>query len=182
MIQRGAPITRVEVPLVTLFLLLAALASPARAGYYELGTPITRFAELGEAVRRESIPLLLVVTDPDCGYCKRQRAEVMEPLGRAGWFDKRAFVREYDWHQPHKVEDFDGIPARGPIFIGRFHLFATPTILFLGPDGEALVPPIVGYDGRETFLALLERSLAASGLVLSKAAAEAADPPPKATP
>lgn len=138
---------------------------------------ITQFADLAEAVRRESIPLLLVITYCECGYCKRQRAGVMEPLGRAGWFGKRAFVREYDWKQPHKVEDFDGTLARGPIFIDRYRIFATPTLLFLGPDGQSLVSPRVGYNSREEYIALLKRNLAASGAALKKALEVAAQAP-----
>jgi len=54
-----------------------------------------------------------------------------------------------------KITDFDGDRLRARLFLSRYEIFATPTLLFLGPDGRPLAEPIVGYNDPSSYRALL---------------------------
>ena len=73
-----------------------------------------------------------------------------------------AVVREVDINTGGKMTDFDGERTRSRQFKDRYQIFATPTLLILDTDGNLMASPIVGYNSKEQYQALLESHLNSS--------------------
>lgn len=114
------------------------------------------------------LPVLIVVTSEDCGYCERLKQEVLRPMQRDGEPQIRAIVREMDIWTGGKVVDFDGEKVRARIFLSRYQIFATPTLLFLDHNGRPLHDPLVGFNGIELYWPLLESALNESTAALEQ--------------
>ena len=70
-----------------------------------------------------------------------------------------AVVREIDINTGGKMTDFNGERIRSRQFKDRYQIFATPTLLILDMHGKQLANPIVGYDSKEQYQALLKSRL-----------------------
>ena len=58
------------------------------------------------------------------------------------------------------------------MFISRYRIYATPTLLFLDPSGRRIADSLVGYNGADAYRALVTERLVEAELML-----EAADGP-----
>jgi hypothetical protein len=83
------------------------------------------------------------------------------------WRDT-ALVREIDLDTGGKITDFDGEKVRARIFLSRYKVFATPTVLFLDAHGERLHEPLVGFNGVDKYQPLLRQALRKSLLALQQ--------------
>jgi thioredoxin-related protein len=131
---------------------------------------------VAQLAQRRGLPVVILVSEPDCGYCIRLKTDVLRPMQRQGRLQERAIVRELRMRTRGKLTDFDGERVRGPVFLGRYQVFAAPTLLFLDPRGGILRDPIVGYNGKERFQPLLEEALTQSRAALSLTAVAQAMP------
>ncbi len=130
--------------------------------------PTQDWAQVGIAADAEQLPVLLLVSDQDCGYCELLKREVLRPMHRGGELEDRVIVREMDLHSGGKIVDFDGEKVRARIFLSRHKIFAAPTVLFLGHDGRPLHDPLVGFNGAERYRPLLEQAIHESRVALEQ--------------
>lgn len=150
-----------------IFVALFALANTLFAGESVILDQNTRdWSQVNK--QAASTPLILLVTSEDCGYCKMLKREVLRPMHGRGELESRALVREMDLDTPGKIIDFDGERVRAGIFLGRYKVFATPTVLFLDRDGNPLHEPLVGFNGSENYRPLLEAALSESQVALEQ--------------
>ena len=154
---------------------LSLVLSPAVGDSLLLDTNHRDWAQLGELSRSRHIPVVILVTDEDCGYCERLKEEVLLPMAREGRLEGRALVRELSMRTGGKLLDFDGERIRARIFLGRYNIFASPTLLFLDAAGHALHKPLIGYNGRDEYSSLLLEALdkSLSGMAPSDVAGNA---------
>jgi thioredoxin-related protein len=132
-----------------------------------IGISTTDWSEVSALADRSHRPLLLVVTAPDCGYCQRLKNEVLSSLDSHRDLAKRVIIREMDLHSSGKVVDFNGELVRARMFLSRYGVFATPTVLFLDSAGQSLREPLVGYNGTELYLPELYEAVEESARALS---------------
>jgi thioredoxin-related protein len=121
------------------------------------------------------IPILVVFSADYCPYCERLKREVLQPLMQQGKLDGKVRLTEINIDDGGKVTDFDGEPVRRRIFVSRYHVFATPTVVLVDFQGNPLTAPIVGFDDPESYseklkqllnwskVSLLERSESVAG-------------------
>ena len=112
-------------------------------------------AEAAEA-RRFGTPILILFSDEDCGYCERLKKDVLEPLVRGKELRSFARIRELDIDRGGKIRDFDGEKIRTRIFVNRYDIYATPTLMLVDNRGNPLGTPIVGFNSREDYIPYLE--------------------------
>jgi len=112
-------------------------------------------AEAAEA-RKFGAPIMVLFTDEDCGYCERLKKEVLEPLVRRGELSSFARILELDIDRGGKIRDFDGEKIRTKIFVKRYGIYATPTLMLVDYQGEPLGTPVVGFNGGEGYISHLE--------------------------
>lgn len=106
--------------------------------------------------RRFGTPIMVLFSGDDCGYCDRLKKEVLEPLMRRGELRGFARIRELDIDRGGKIKDFDGEKIRTKIFVKRYGIYATPTLMLVDYRGEVLGTPIVGFNTSEDYVPYLE--------------------------
>ena len=111
------------------------------------------------AARKAGLPLLILFGSEHCGYCERLKSEVLEPLAQNGDIKNFVWIRELDIKRGGKIRDFDGERIRTKIFVDRYGVYATPTLVLVDNQGKPLGTPLVGYDNAEDYRSYLENFL-----------------------
>ena len=127
-----------------IFSLLAQTGPVAAENYLD-------WAKVGAEARERGLPVALLITGPDCGYCERLRQEFLEAPATRGTLEQGAVTQEMSREEVGKVTDFDGERIRTRLFLARYGIFATPTLLLLSPEGEMLAPALVGFNGAQKY-------------------------------
>ncbi|WP_394780159.1 thioredoxin fold domain-containing protein [Undibacterium sp.] len=129
----------------TEWLLLAALClmwvMPAMSAMAK-ETPLPAATDLRQeamAAAKQGMPLILIVSLPDCPYCEQVRRQQLVPLSKQG-----AIVRQVYIDSETIISGFDGKPVSQRQLAAAYAVKAAPTVLFLDAQGNALAPPIVG--------------------------------------
>lgn len=104
-------------------------------------------------------PIMVVFSSDRCNYCDQLNQQVLNPLLKTGDLANRVHLREFKIDRSGKVVDFDGEPVRSHIFVSRYHIYATPTVLLVDPDGDILGEPIVGFNNATTYKILLDKTI-----------------------
>ncbi|MCB1759496.1 MAG: thioredoxin fold domain-containing protein [Gammaproteobacteria bacterium] len=120
------------------------------------------------SARGAGIPIMVIFTAKSCGYCTQLRDQVLQPLLRQGALKNRVLIREFDIDSGGKITDFDGERIRSRIFVKRYDIYATPTVVLVDHLGRALTDPIVGFNGPEAYTEFLDHAI--SSAVMSLAA------------
>jgi thioredoxin-related protein len=120
----------------------------------------------------ENLPVLMLVSGEYCNYCEQLKNKVIKPLRQQARLKDSALVREIDLQTGGKLIDFDGEKVRARLFLSRYEVFATPTVLFLDHHGKPLREPLIGFNDAEQYQALLEQALRESHLALGHADAK----------
>jgi thioredoxin-related protein len=120
--------------------------------------------------RESQVPILVLFTAVECGYCEKLKHEVLEPMFLDDHENRLAVVREVDINTGGKMTDFNGEPIRSRQFKDRYEVFATPTLMILDAKGSPLTSPIIGYNSVEQYQTLLESALEKSRMKLQNAA------------
>ena len=111
------------------------------------------------AACRAGLPILILFGSENCGYCERLKSEVFEPLAQNGAIKSLGWIRELDIKRGGKIRDFDGEKIRTKIFVDRYGVFATPTLILVDNQGKPLGAPLVGYNNAEDYRSYLENFL-----------------------
>jgi len=117
------------------------------------------WAEVGSEARERAQPVAMLVTGPDCGYCVRLHQEFLDAPATRGTLERATVLHEISRDEGGKVIDFDGERVRSRLFLARYEIFATPTLLLLSPEGELLASPIVGFNGPQAYGDLVAKRL-----------------------
>ncbi|MCG8428119.1 MAG: thioredoxin fold domain-containing protein [Chromatiales bacterium] len=115
------------------------------------------------------VPILMVFSADDCDYCERLKNDVLKPGIESNQFDRQVLIREVDINAGGKIIDFDGVKVRTGIFVDRYNIYATPTIVIVDYNGTPLASPIVGYNNEDSFRQLLSERIEYAILALDMA-------------
>ncbi len=117
------------------------------------------WSQVSQLSRDAKIPIMMIFTAADCGYCMKLKQEVVLPMLGRGDFRERALVREFDIDAGGKITDFDGERVRRRIFVNRYEVFATPTVVIVDEQGEGLIAPLVGFNQADSYVPRLHKNL-----------------------
>lgn len=145
--------------------LVLAAASPFAAHAQEtaLPCPASLPAEAQAAARRGE-PLVLLVSLPGCPYCEAMRRSHLTPLSR----DLEGGVMQIDLGSSRSLTDFDGATRTHDAVARARHASFTPTVLFLGPQGDELAEQLVGAGVPDFYGAYFEQRLASARQALPR--------------
>ncbi len=113
----------------------------------------------GGISEERGIPILLVFTREDCGYCELLKRAVIRPMIISGEYDERVLIREVIVDDPNDIKDFGGRTVSPFAVADRYNGLLTPTVLVVGPDGQALAERLIGISNEEMYLWYLDRAL-----------------------
>ncbi|MET0101315.1 MAG: thioredoxin fold domain-containing protein [Sedimenticola sp.] len=130
----------------------------------QAGSPLDNYTTddwsvTSEEARKGNLPIMIVFSADDCSYCEHLKEEILNPGVLSGTLDKKVLVREFNIDVGGKITDFDGERIRARMFVNRYKVFATPTVVFVDADGETITPPIVGYNNPDDYRERLHKAL-----------------------
>ncbi len=105
--------------------------------------------------RNNGKPFVLFLTAKNCPYCERLRKEYFQFSTE----DERFILREIEIGVYHKTLGFDGEESTHQKLADRYNLSLTPTVAFVGPDGETLAKPIIGILTMDFYHYYFEKAL-----------------------
>jgi len=123
---------------LTIWLCLAGLAQAADLPH------ASDLKGLGEKARKEARPIVVVIVREDCPFCRLLEEEVIWPMIRSGDYLSHISLGLIDLDDDELLRDFDGKMKSTTTFADQYGVWLTPTVLFLGPEGEQLEKPLVG--------------------------------------
>lgn len=140
----------------------AAAAGPSSS--HAAAAPVPPAADLRRDSRdaaRAGEPLVLFFSLPDCAYCHTVRHNYLTPLLRSQAAPQGGYViREIEVGGSRAAFGQDGAATTHAALAKRYGVRFAPTVLFVGPAGEALAPPLLGGDTAGMYGAYLDDRLA----------------------
>jgi thioredoxin-related protein len=124
--------------------------------------PAKDLAADAQAARRGAMPIVLFFSADSCPYCAEVAGLHLEPLHARGVYAGRALFRIADVERHTPVRGFDGRRLTQAELAGRYRVSFTPYITFLDPDGNELVPPLIGYSSPDFYSGYLESAIEAA--------------------
>ena len=138
--------------------LLCVTAAAALAETVEVPIAVDLEAD-GVTARQQAIPVLLLFTREDCGYCELIKRSVIRPMIISGEYKDRVLIREVVVDDAGDLTDFAGRKVSPFAVADRYDALLTPTVLLVGPDGRVLVDRMIGISNEEMYLWYLDRAL-----------------------
>jgi thioredoxin-related protein len=126
-----------------IFLLLSSSLVSAES---ELLLQASDLRELGGQAETRQIPILLMVSQDHCGFCKQMKQEVLNPMLLSGDETDRVLMRELLIDAGATVVNFQGQHEASKTFSSRYKVRVTPTLLFLDNKGEEVAERILGIN------------------------------------
>lgn len=143
-----------------LVLLLAGI-SPVTSALSAAEVPAaTNLAADAHVARDRGVPILLVITRADCGYCELLKSAVVLPMIISGEYEDRAIIREINIDTGPQVVNFEGRTVSPFSIANGYDALLTPTVLIVGPDGTELAQRLIGINNVDMYLWYLDRALA----------------------
>lgn len=124
--------------------------------------PLTEAADLAAdaaTARKERKIILLLVSQHNCPYCAAVKKQVLLPMNSSGEYDDRLIIRELFIDLGKSVRSFQGEMQKSRDFAHGYDVTLTPTLLFLGPNGEELANRRIGVGNMEYYHYLLDRGI-----------------------
>jgi hypothetical protein len=87
------------------------------------------------------------------------KKEVLLPMNSIGEYDDRLIIRELFIDQGTRVRSFQGAMQNSRDFAYGYNVSLTPTLLFLGPDGEELAGRRTGVGNLEYYHYLVDKGI-----------------------
>ena len=137
---------------------LSVAASLAQAKDTALPVPAS-LPQAAQAAQAKGQPLVLLISLPGCVYCELVRRSYLMPLlpesGLQAW--------QLDiTNRSASLMGFDGKPTTATAQAKAWKATFTPTVLFLGNQGQELAERLVGIAVPDFYGAYLEQRLAAA--------------------
>jgi thioredoxin-related protein len=125
-------------------------------------TPIIEATDLAAdaaIARKEEKIILLLISQHNCPYCAVIKKQVLLPMNSSGEYDDKLIIRELFIDLGTSVRSFQGETRKSRDFAYGYDVTLTPTLLFLGPNGEELTDRRVGVGNMEYYHYLLDRGI-----------------------
>jgi pimeloyl-ACP methyl ester carboxylesterase len=133
---------------------------------------VTSLQEDAKEVQDTGRPIVILVTQSDCAYCRELRGKVLNPMIRTGELGQRVILRELSLDTGFRFKDFQGNTVAGQQFGARYDSYVTPTLLFLDANGHSLTDPIVGTGNIEFYGFYLDKKIEEATAALSVASSD----------
>jgi thioredoxin-related protein len=129
----------------------------------EVYVPLAKdFEAEAKLARAKGLPILLMVGSETCTYCEFIDKHFLKPMIISGHYKDRVLIRKLYMDSLDNIRDFAGKPVGAEDFAARFRVKLTPTVLYLGPDGEELAPRMIGISSPDYYGAYLDEHIDAA--------------------
>ncbi len=149
-----------KISTVMLLLMLAGQYAPAVSA--DDIPAVDNLARAAQLSRQQGIPTVVFVSREACPYCRTLRDELLLPMQRGDKFENRAMLVEVSLDRVEPLTGFDDQPMTAQAFGDLYQAQITPTLLFLGPQGQEISKRIVGISNLELYGFYLQESIDAA--------------------
>jgi len=122
-----------------------------------------------QRARAQCLPIVLFFHSTTCPYCREVEDLYLARLQRENQTKPQFLLRTVEIGQTQPLVIFDGTKTNPRAFAKQQGVTLVPHLRFLGPDGEALAPDLVGLTPRDFYGAYLEGSINDAGEKLRRA-------------
>lgn len=128
-------------------LLLLIFSLPASAVEVRETTDLQALSKLS---MKKRVPVILYFSAHDCPYCMMLEEEILKPMLISGDYGKKVIIRKI-MIDGNDVVDFNGKNVSVEKISSRYNVFVTPTMVFIGPNGQELAKRMIGINTVEMF-------------------------------
>ncbi len=112
-----------------------------------------------QRARVTRLPIVLFFHSTTCPFCRELEELHLKPLQADNEKAPRFLLRTVEVSQTRPLVTFDGSKTDFRTYARQQGVTLVPHLRFLGPDGEALTPDLVGLTTRDFYGAYLEDSI-----------------------
>ena len=105
----------------------------------------------GKVADHHRLPILLVFTAIDCGYCEMLEEEFLEPMLLGGDYQDRVIMRKVVLDNGSRLTDFSGQRRDATALSDDYRVFVTPTLLFVDSAGTERAGRMLGINTPELY-------------------------------
>lgn len=109
--------------------------------------------------RDHRVPVVVLVDQADCPYCRRVEGEYFAAILAGGEFSGKALFGKISLDAGESINTADGSRVSTRDFLLGYRTGLTPTVLFLDADGKELVEKMVGLGTPDYYGYYLEQSI-----------------------
>lgn len=128
---------------------------------------IEDWQQLSSKSRANNLPIIVMIDQEDCPFCRRVEGEFFAAIFASGEFDDQALFGKMSINAGDSVIDQDGRTVLVESFLADLNTNFTPTILFLDADKTELTKKMVGLSTPDFYGFYLERAIKKSIKALS---------------
>ena len=122
-------------------------------------SPAANLVADAQTAASKGIPILLVVSRDDCGFCRQLKREILIPMRRSGDYEEKLIMRELNVDWQAGVTDFEGVRRSALSLAELFDATLTPTVLLLGPGGREMAERLIGINTVEMYGYYLDQAI-----------------------
>jgi len=151
-------------PRTLLTLLTLTIVSSINTAAYSNNTTqkiivTSNLTQEGQESAQTKRPILLLVSKPGCPYCTQIKNEVLNPMLISTEYRDQIIIRELVLNPTGTIIGFDGTAIKISDITDKYAIKVTPTLLFLGPNGEELEKRIIGINTVELFSYYVDQAI-----------------------
>ena len=121
--------------------LLASL--PLRAADVKL-TDLTDLQTDANHAEQQQLPILVMFSASYCSYCSIVKDEFLKPMLLSGDYTDKVIIRVLEIDSGDDIRDLDGNLVDPAVVADRYNIQLTPTLAFVGANGEELSERMIG--------------------------------------
>jgi thioredoxin-related protein len=120
----------------------------------------------GQLAHNRQLPILLVFSAIECGYCELLEEEFLQPMLLGGEYRDKIIIRKLLLDNGSRLSDFSGKPIDATRLSDRYQVYVTPTLLFVDEKGTELAERMVGINTPELFGGYLDDCIETAWLMI----------------
>lgn len=117
------------------------------------------FHQAGRNALRDKLPVLVLFSSADCGYCSVVKESFLEPMIKSGEYTDKVLIRVVDIDSGDDVRDFNGMLIDSDDMAEKYDVQLTPTVTFLDSHGKELVERVIGLGTIEYYGGFLDDAI-----------------------
>jgi thioredoxin-related protein len=147
-------------------ILACALCAPSRAQTPQhLPEPVD-LRQSAERAAADGRVLLVLFAESGCQWCERVKREYLLPMQRNAEVQKKAQFFQIDVDASTPLLDFAGRSTTQSALARHYGIRIMPTVLMLGPKGESLAEPLIGFSSSDFYGAYLDERIDKASMTL----------------
>ena len=120
---------------------------------------IKNWSQISAHLRQQNIPVVVLIDQEDCPYCRRVEGEFIAGIEASGELAGRVIFGKISIDAGETIVDQKGNIVSTRDFLDGLNTSFTPTILFLDGDKNELVEKMIGLSTPDYYGFYLEQSI-----------------------